>query len=179
MPSVPALARFRKLVDDISRFVEDARRVQLQFAWQTGRLIVVEEQNGEMRAAYGKRLIPEVSKVLTKKYGPGFSESNLLKMRRFFLLHPIQSISTELDWSDYIELLPVKDEKTRKRLEQRILKEDLNTVEIRQLVREIRREPEKDPSALPPLKRPADLKLDTFRVSPLRRKLKDDEVLID
>ena len=33
--------------------------------------------------------------------------------------------------------------KTRKRLEQRILKEDLNTVQIRQLVREIRREPEK------------------------------------
>src|SRR3990167_4595564 len=99
-------------------------------------------------------------------------------MRRFYLLNPKESVPTQLDWTDYIELLPVKDEKTRKRLEQRILKEDLNTVEIRQVVREIRDLPK--PSAkLPPLKRPADLKLDTFALSPLRAKLKDGEVLID
>ncbi|MBI5416233.1 MAG: hypothetical protein HZA29_05400 [Candidatus Omnitrophica bacterium] len=121
-----------------------------------------------MRAAYGKELIPKLSRELTKKYGPGFSVNVLWKMRQFFLLNRILPMSVELDWSDYIELLPVKDEKTRKRLEQRILKEDLNTVEIRQLVREILREPEKDPSALPPLKRPADLELNTFALSPLR-----------
>ncbi len=179
MPKVPAVARFHKLVDDICRFVEDARRVQVQFAWKTGRRMVEEEQNGEMRAAYGKELIPKLSNILTEKYGPGFSVNVLWKMRQFFLANPILPMSVELDWSDYIELLPVKDEKTRKRLEQRILKEDLNTVQIRQLVREIRREPEKDPSALLPLKRPADLRLDTFAVSPLRAKLKDGEVLID
>ncbi|MBI3617424.1 MAG: hypothetical protein HY210_04300, partial [Candidatus Omnitrophica bacterium] len=74
-------------------------------------------------------------------------------MRRFYLLNPKESVPTQLDWTDYVELLPVKDEKTRKRLEQRILKEDLNSSQIRRLVRAIRREPEKDPSALPPLKR--------------------------
>jgi hypothetical protein len=73
MPNVPAVDRFRKLIDTISRLYVNARRVQLQFAWQTGRLIVVEEQNGEMRAAYGKELIPKLSRELTKKYGPGFS----------------------------------------------------------------------------------------------------------
>ncbi|MBI5149379.1 MAG: thermonuclease family protein [Candidatus Omnitrophica bacterium] len=178
MPKVPVVARFNKLVDDISRFVEDARRVQLQFAWETGRLIVVEEQNGEMRAAYGKELIPKLAKELTRKYGPGFSDTNLRKMRHFYLLHPKQATSPELDWSDYAELLPIKDEKTRKRLEQRILKEDLKSVEIRQLVRRVRDLPK--PSAkLPPLKRPADLRLDTFSISPLRTKLKDNEVLID
>ena len=179
MPGVPAVDRFRKLIGTISRLYVNARRAQVQFAWETGRLIVVEEQNGEMRAAYGRALIPKLSKELTKKYGPGFSENVLLRMRQFFLLNPIPPTSVELDWSDYIELLPVKDEKTRKRLEQRILKEDLSTVEIRQLVREIRREPEKDPSSLAPLKRPADLKLNTFAISPLRAKLKDGEVLID
>ncbi|MBI5150260.1 MAG: thermonuclease family protein [Candidatus Omnitrophica bacterium] len=135
MPNVPAVDRFRKLVDDISRLYLDARRVQLQFAWQTGRLIVVEEQNGEMRAAYGKELIPKLSKALTKKYGPGFSDTNLRKMRHFYLLHPKQATSPELDWSDYIELLPVRDEKTRKKLERRILQEDLKSSEIRRLVR--------------------------------------------
>lgn len=70
-----------------------------------------------MRAAYGSALIPRLSKVLSGKYGAGFSENVLRKMRQFYLLNPIQPISVELDWSDYVELLPVKDAKTRKRLE--------------------------------------------------------------
>ncbi|OGX39866.1 MAG: hypothetical protein A3D87_00140 [Omnitrophica WOR_2 bacterium RIFCSPHIGHO2_02_FULL_50_17] len=179
MPKVPALAKFHKLVDDISRLYADARRVQVWFGWGTGRRIVEVEQDGAMRAAYGTALIPRLSKVLAEKYGPGFSVNSLRKMRQFYLLNPIQPSTVELDWTDYIELLPVKDEKTRQRLERRILKEDLNSSQIRRLVREIRREPEKDPSALPPLKRPADLRLDTFAVSPLRARLKDGEVLID
>ena len=179
MPKVPALAKFHKLVDDISRLYADARRVQVWFGWGTGRRIVEVEQDGAMRAAYGTALIPRLSKVLAEKYGPGFSVNSLRKMRQFYLLNPIQPSTVELDWTDYIELLPVKDEKTRQRLERRILKEDLNSSQIRRLVREIRREPGKDPSALPTLKRPADLRLDTFAVSPLRAKLKDGVVLID
>jgi len=179
MPGVPALVRFHKLVDDISRLYVDARRAQVRFGWATGRRIVEEEQNGGVRAAYGAALLPRLSKVLTEKYGPGFSVNVLRKMRQFYLLNPIQPISVELDWSDHVELLPVKDAKTRKRLERRILKENLNSFQLRRLVREIRREPDKDPSSLPPLKRPAGLKLNTFSVSPLRVKLKDSEVLID
>ncbi len=179
MPGVPAVDRFRKLVDDISRLYANARRVQLRFAWETGRRIVVEEQNGEMRAAYGAELILKLSKSLTQKYGPGFSENVLLRMRQFFLLNPIPPTSVELDWSDYIELLPVKDEKIRKKLAQRILKENLNSRQIRQLVRAIRHTPQESSSSLPPLKRPADLKLNTFAISPLRAKLKDGEVLVD
>ncbi len=178
MPRVPAVARFHKLIDNISRLYADARRVQLQFALETGRLIVEVEQEGAMRAAYGAELIPKLSKELTEKYGPGFSENTLKKMRQFYLLNPIRPISGELDWSDYVELLPVKDEKTRKKLEQRILKEGLKSIEIRQLVREVRDLPK--PSAkLPSLKRPADLRFHTFCVSPLRVKLKGNEVLID
>src|SRR3989338_10111535 len=182
MPSVPALDRFRKLIDDISRFYADARRAQVRFGWETGRRIVEEEQDGAMRARYGTGLLLQLSKTLSEKYGAGFSKSNLLKMRRFYLLNQKESVTTQLDWTDYVELLPVKDEKTRQRLERRILKEDLNSSQIRRLVREIRREPEKDSAACLPagrLKRPADLRFDTFAVSPLRAKLKDGEVLID
>src|SRR3990167_5912218 len=175
MPGVPALDRFHKLVDDISRLYLDARRGQLQFAWETGRRVVEEEQDGAMRARYGTGLLLQLSKTLSEKYGAGFSKSNLVKMRRFYLLNTKESVPTQLDWTDYVELLPVKDEKTRQRLERRILKEDLNSSQIRRLVREIRREPEKDSAACLPagrLKRPADLRFDTFAVSPLRAKLK-------
>src|SRR3989338_8058126 len=126
MPSVPALDRFRKLVDDISRLYVDARRAQVRFGWETGRRIVEEEQDGAMRAQYGAGLLLQLSKTLSEKYGAGFSKSNLVKMRRFYLLNPKESVTTQLDWTDYVELLPIKDEKIRKRLEQRILKEDLS-----------------------------------------------------
>ena len=180
MSNLPAIARFHKLVDDISSLYENARTVQVQFAWETGRRIVEEEQNGAMRARYGSGLIAELSRVLTKKYGPGFSETVLRKMRHFYLLYPIKAISPELDWSDHVELLPVKDDKTRKRLEKRVLKENLNSAELRQLVQKILKAPGKKASSeLPPLKRPTDLKLNTFRKSKLSYKLPEGCVLID
>jgi endonuclease YncB( thermonuclease family) len=166
-------------VDDISRLYGAARRSQVRFAWQTGRRIVEEEQNGALRAAHGSALIQQLSNALTQKHGPGFSQSNLRKMRHFYLLHQKQSMSTELDWSDYVELLPVKDEKTRRGLERRVIKEDLNSFQLRRLVRQIRREPPKASPPFPPLKRPAGLKLHTFSLSPLHVKLKDGQVLID
>jgi hypothetical protein len=138
MPNLPAPARFRKLVDDISVLYLKARRSQVRFAWETGRRIVQEEQKGEMRAKYGATLIPKLSEDLTKKFGAGFSESTLERMRQFYSRNPISSVTTKLDWTDYVELMPVRDEKTRKRLEQRILKEGLDSEEVRQIVRKVR-----------------------------------------
>ncbi|MBI3617425.1 MAG: hypothetical protein HY210_04305 [Candidatus Omnitrophica bacterium] len=67
MPGVPAVDKFRKLVDDISSLREE-----------TGRRIVEEEQDGAMRARYGTGLLRQLSKTLSEKYGAGFSKSNLL-----------------------------------------------------------------------------------------------------
>ena len=78
MPGVPAVDRFRRLVDDISRLYVNARRAQVQFAWEAGRRVVEEEQDGAMRAQYGTGLLPQLSKTLSGKYGAGFSKSNLL-----------------------------------------------------------------------------------------------------
>ena len=159
--------------------------MQVHFAWETGRRLVQEEQNGAMRAKYGANLLPEVSKVLTKKYGPGFSVNVIRTMRQFYLRNPIQPVTVELDWTDHVELLPIKDEKTRKELEARILKEGLNSKELRQLVQEIRTsEINNKPQAiaakiLPPLKRPTELKLGTFSVSTLPVKSKAGWIVID
>ncbi len=180
MPTTPATNRFQKLIADISRFYLNARKIQLQCAWETGQRLVEEEQNGEMRAEYGASLLARVSEVLTKKYGSGFSVTNLRKMRRFYLLNQKQAVPPELDWTHQAELLPIKDEKTRKRLEQQIIKEDLTSQEVRGLVKKIRQIPNtKTVSKLPPLKRPTDLQLNTFRKSKVRAKLKDGDVLID
>src|SRR5690554_5966204 len=41
--------------------------------FEIGRMIVEEEQGGKERAEYGKQLLKELSKVLTKEFGKGFS----------------------------------------------------------------------------------------------------------
>lgn len=58
--------------------------------WQIGREIVEDEQQGEKRAEYGKGMSSSLAKELTEKYGKGFTASNLLTMRRFYLAFPIQ-----------------------------------------------------------------------------------------
>jgi hypothetical protein len=54
--------------------------------WLIGREIVEEEQRGAERATYGARLIEELSKQLTARYGKGFSVPHLKSCRKFFWL---------------------------------------------------------------------------------------------
>jgi DUF1016 N-terminal domain len=42
-------------------------------------------QSGSPRAEYGDRMIKRLAEDLTKRFGHGFSRSNLLQMRQFFL----------------------------------------------------------------------------------------------
>lgn len=66
--------------------------------FEIGRKIVEEEQGGKKRADYGKKVIKELSKVLTKEFGKGFSERNLEQMRQFYLVYSkSQTVSAESD----------------------------------------------------------------------------------
>ena len=61
--------------------------VQLMTFYSLGRWIVEEQQNGEHRAKYGQQVIAGLSRVLTEKYGRGFSVDNLENMRKFYLAY--------------------------------------------------------------------------------------------
>jgi hypothetical protein len=52
--------------------------------WLIGREVVVALQGGEDRAEYGERLLGELSEQLTKRYGRGFSVTNLRYFRLFY-----------------------------------------------------------------------------------------------
>ncbi len=52
--------------------------------WLVGREIVEEEQQGEKRAEYGKRLLEDLSPRLTEHYGKGFSVTSLKYFRSFY-----------------------------------------------------------------------------------------------
>lgn len=70
--------------------------------WNVGRIIVKNEQNGNIKAEYEKQILKELSKELRKGLGSVFSVSNLQYIRRFYLMYPKQqTVSVKLSWSHY------------------------------------------------------------------------------
>ncbi len=78
--------------------------------WNIGKIICEYEQSGPGRADYGKQTMKELSRVLTRELGKGFSVSNIQFMRRFYQAYPNQqTVSVKLSWSHYCELLTISD----------------------------------------------------------------------
>ena len=83
-----------------------------QTYFQIGKRIVEEEQNGELRAEYGKKLIKNLSLELNKEFGDGFSIDNLKNMRRFYVcFQKSETLSHQfkLSWSHYIFLTRIEN----------------------------------------------------------------------
>ncbi len=79
--------------------------------WSIGKQIA--EVQGE-RAEYGKQLLKYLSEQLTLEFGSGFNESNLRKMRQFYLTFQIRdTLCPELSWSHYRLLMRIEDEERR------------------------------------------------------------------
>ncbi len=53
--------------------------------WEVGRRIVVHEQGGSSRAAYGEELIVSLARDLSARFGRGFGLSQLKMIRQFYL----------------------------------------------------------------------------------------------
>lgn len=68
------------------------------------------EQQSQERAEYGQQTLKELSRMLTKEFGKGFSRANLYNMRLFYLTYKkIQSVTGKLTWTHYCELLSISD----------------------------------------------------------------------
>jgi predicted nuclease of restriction endonuclease-like (RecB) superfamily len=82
--------------------------------WQVGRLIVEDEQGGNVRAEYGKAVLKDLAEQLTEEFGKGFDESNLRNMRSFHKAFPIRdTLRHELSWSHYRLLCRLDSEEKR------------------------------------------------------------------
>lgn len=70
-------------------------------------MIVEEEQNGQERAAYGKQIVKQLSKILTAEFGKGFSVRNLEQMRQFYLtFSKTQTLSAQFNQENRRQCLP-------------------------------------------------------------------------
>ena len=128
-----------KFINTLKDIVKSARHfayssinlAQLRQNWLIGQNLVIQEQNGNDRAEYGKHVIEIASATLTAEYGKGFSKRNLWKFKQFYLtfkdLQIVPTVSAEsmplLSWSHYERLLRVKDSKVRKWYEEEATKQ--------------------------------------------------------
>lgn len=84
-----------KLFNKIAELIESSRQkivstVNLTMVYtyfEIGRMIVEDEQHGNLRAEYAKSVLKELSEKLSDKFGKGFSERNLRNMRQFFITY--------------------------------------------------------------------------------------------
>lgn len=87
-----------KMIEEIKNVIISCRQrisyevnsTMLVAYWNVGRIIVKNEQNGNVKAEYGKKILYDLSKELRKSLGSGFSVSNLQYMRRFYINYPKQ-----------------------------------------------------------------------------------------
>ena len=86
----------------------------VQAYWQIGRIIVEHEQDGNVRAGYGKSVLQELSSRLTKDFGKGFSVRTLQQMKKFYVMFPnTNALRSQLTWTHYRLLLSVEDDRAR------------------------------------------------------------------
>jgi len=80
-----------------------------------GKIIVENEQNGNIRAEYGKEILSKLSKKLTNRFGSGYSRSGLQNMRLFYDKYKnCQPLAGNLSWSHYCYLIYIDDDDERK-----------------------------------------------------------------
>lgn len=83
----------KDLCNQIKTLVWSARRsasrglnaIHVMTNFNIGRMIVLHEQKGQIRAQYGERILSHLSRELVKEFGRGFSLRNLENMRRFYV----------------------------------------------------------------------------------------------
>ena len=139
-----------QFISDIKAIVYTAKQKAYQAAdlyqvvsnWLVGRRIVEQEQHGQERAEYGKRIIELASEALTAEFGKGYSVVNIKSFRKFYLTFSNlligqtpsaqlgdgltikgQTVSAELElakmlpsnlsWSHYERLMRIKNEDER------------------------------------------------------------------
>ncbi|MEX2607809.1 MAG: DUF1016 N-terminal domain-containing protein [Kiritimatiellia bacterium] len=109
-----------KLFQEIRDLIEAGRRdvavsvnaAMTQLYWEVGTRIRDVVLNGD-RADYGQKIIILLAEQLTRDYGGSFSEKNLRRMVQFATAFEdrqiVATLSRQLTWSHFKELLPLED----------------------------------------------------------------------
>ena len=118
--------------NEITKKVKDysKNRSDLNTYYNVGKLL------SEAGKHYGEGIIKEYSKRLTNELGKGYSISNLKNMRNFYVFFSkSQTMSGQLTWSHYIELLKLVDKEKINYYIKIIEEENLSVRELRKRIK--------------------------------------------
>ena len=119
-PKAPAIVDEAALLADLRDLIQSARQRLATVAnstttllyWHLGRRLFADSLQDE-RAPYGKRILAAVSRELTTEFGQAFTLRSLYRAiqfcQEFTSLEIVSTLSTQLSWSHFMELLPIKD----------------------------------------------------------------------
>ena len=134
------------IMNDVKQIIDDSRNavyktidiVLLQRNWLIGKRIYEEELKETRKENYGREIIVNLSKELTRIYGKGFDQSNLYNYLKFYKLYQkiFDSVCQQsfLSWTHYRILIKIDDAKTRNWYEKEAYK---NAWSVRTLQRNI------------------------------------------
>ena len=133
------------LFSELSALIEQTRSTvvaQANYAltllfWKIGRR-VNEEVLQNKRADYGKQIVVTLSRQLVESYGRNFEERNLRRMlqfaEQFHDIEIVSTLSTQLSWSHFIELLPLKSQEAKLFYARQAAAGQLGVRDLRQLI---------------------------------------------
>jgi hypothetical protein len=149
------LKEIRQLVDEARQnIVRNINTELLITYWNVGRLNGGKEYSEKYNETSVRNMLLDVSKILTRDLGKGFSRSQLTYMRLFFLRFPVLqlskksgvtashqkkkslktaglTVSNQLSWSHYYELLKCNDEMEISFYQQTAINESWSVRELR------------------------------------------------
>jgi len=109
----PASASALTLLGDIRQIIADGRQTAYTAVnaiitntyWKIGQRIVEEEQQGNTRAEYGKKLLDTLAQELTLEFGCNYSARNLAYYKKFYQYFPDLTILNarvqNLSWTHF------------------------------------------------------------------------------
>ncbi|MBL7117729.1 MAG: DUF1016 family protein [Candidatus Syntrophoarchaeum sp.] len=132
------LEGYTEILQDIKSLLEKAKyraykavdNLKVQTYWQIGERIVRGELQHRERADYGERVIARLASDLD------IAKRNLHNTVRFYKVYPIvQTVSAQLSWSHFVELIYLDNKEERPFYEQHTIQ---NAWSVRELRRQIR-----------------------------------------
>ena len=148
MPNIEVKKDISILYQDIKTIIDTSKqevatkvnRTMVLSYWEIGRALKIEILKAK-RATYGDEVVKKVSKKLSLEYGRGYSKANLSRMINLYNYFEnkqiVATLSQQLSWSHFIEIIKVKDELkrefymvmcTKERWNVRTLRERINSM---------------------------------------------------
>ena len=142
---------YKTLISKISRELSDLelfiKRRVVQGYWSIGKYIDDHILTHKERAKYGAMLLERLAKDIN------CDRSTLQRSLQFYRIYPIRAERHKLTWEHYKSLITIKDGKERKKIEEKVIRDDWNSTRLREYLstkRELTRS-EKDDKPIPQL----------------------------